>query len=173
MFDRLLDLILQSIGFLIPFAVIDHFEEAVVLRLGKHHRNLGPGFHWVWPFQIERVIADNVVPRTVNLGSQSLTTLDGKAIVVSGVVTASIRDIRKATLEVESVDHALRDSCYGVIGALVAAHSWEVVRQEDFSDVLTRACRKGGWRYGLEIEKVQLSDLTHSRSLALHVTNNL
>ena len=170
MFDKLLDVILQWFTFFIPFVVIDAFERAVVLRFGKPHVDLEPGFHWIIPFQVDRVLADNVVPRTINLGSQSLTTKDGNAVVVAGVVTAQIRDIRKATLEVEGVDDAMQDSCYGAIGALVAAHTWEEVQHEDFSDVLTKACRKQAWRFGIEIQKVQLSDLTIARTYRLHTS---
>jgi membrane protease subunit HflK len=171
--DRLIDLILQSLSFLVPFAVVDQYEEAIVLRFGKFHRQLEPGFHWIWPLRVERVILDNVVPRTVNLGAQSLTTLDGKSIVVAGVVTARIRDVKKATLEVESVDHALRDSCYGAIGMHVSGNTWAHLCTEESSEALSKACLKLAWRYGIEIEKVQLSDLTYSKSLALHITNNL
>jgi regulator of protease activity HflC (stomatin/prohibitin superfamily) len=167
MFERLLDLILQSIAFFIPFVVIDQFEEAVVLRFGKFHRTLGPGFHWIIPFQIERGISDNVVPRTLNLQAQSLTTKEGRMVMVAAVVTASIRDIQKATLEVEGVDHALQDSCYGAIGMLVAAATWEEVQSADFSEALTKACRKQAWRFGIEIQRVQLSDLTLSKTLRI------
>jgi regulator of protease activity HflC (stomatin/prohibitin superfamily) len=170
MFERLIDLLLQSIAFFIPFVVIDHFEEAVVLRFGKFHRKLGPGFHWIIPFQVERCIADNVVPRTLNLAAQSLTTKEGRMVLLGGVVTAAIRDIQKATLEVEGVDHALQDSCYGAIGALVAAASWEEIQHEDFSEALTKACRKQAWRFGIEIQRVQLSDLTLSKTL--RIVNN-
>lgn len=173
MLDRLIDLILQSLGFFVPFAVVDHYEQGVVLRFGVFHRKLEPGFHWLIPLRIERVILDNVVPRTVNLGSQSLTTSDGKSIVVSGVVTASIRDVKKATLEVESVDHALRDACLGAIGTHIASNTWAHLCTDESGEVLTKACRKQAWRYGIEIEKVQLSDLTHSKCLALHISNNL
>lgn len=167
MFERLIDLLLQSIAFFIPFVVIDHFEEAVVLRFGKYHRTLVAGFHWIIPFQVERVIADNVVPRTVNLQAQSLTTHEGRMVMVAGVVTAAIRDIKKSTLEVEGVDHALQDSCYGAIGSLVAAASWEQVQHPDFSEELTKACRKQAWRFGIEIQRVQLSDLTLSKTLRI------
>ena len=168
MFDKLIDVLLQWAGFFIPFVVIDEFERGVVLRFGRPVRDLGPGFHWIIPFQVDRVMADNVVPRTINLGSQSLTTKDGKAVVVAGVVTAQIRDVRKALLEVEGVDDACIDSSYGAIGALVASHTWEEVQHEDFSDVLTKACRKQAWRFGIEIQKVQLSDLTLARTYRLH-----
>jgi regulator of protease activity HflC (stomatin/prohibitin superfamily) len=168
MFDKLIDVLLQCVGWLVPFVVIDEFERGIVLRFGRHQRDLGPGFHWIIPFQVDRVMADNIVPRTVNLGSQSLTTKDGKTVVVAGVVTAAIRDARRALLEVEGVDDALQDSCYGAIGALVAAHTWHDIQQEAFADTLTKACRKQAWRFGIEIQRVQLSDLTLARTYRLH-----
>jgi regulator of protease activity HflC (stomatin/prohibitin superfamily) len=168
MFDRLIDLLLQWIGFFIPFVVIDAFERGVVLRFGVKQRELDPGLHWIIPFQVDRVIADNVVPRTINLGAQTLTTQDGKVVTVAGVVTARISDISKATLEVENVDTAVEDSCYGAIGFAVASATWDVLQQEDFSVKLTKACRGQGWRYGIEIQRVQLSDLCLTRVIRLH-----
>src|SRR5690606_25573139 len=100
--------------------------------------------------------------------AQSLTTADGKNVVVSGVVTACIRNIKTAILEVEGVDDALKDSCIGAIGSLVAMHTWNEIVAEDFADRLTKACRKQAWRYGIEIQRVQLSDLALSRVFRLH-----
>lgn len=169
MFDRLLDLLLGAIDWFVPFKVLDPFQEGVVLRLGLCHRELGPGFHWVWPLGVEMVLVDNVVPRTVNLGAQSLTTRDAVAVVVGGVVTASISNIRKALLEVEGVDDALRDSCYGVIGQLVNSHTWDELHADDFAGKLTDACRKQASDYGIRIKRVQLSDLARMRAIRLHV----
>lgn len=167
MFDRLIDILLQFIDLFRFFIVIDEFERAVVLRLGRYHKSLEPGLHFMLPFNVDNAIVDNVVPRTVNLGAQGLTTKDGKTITLSAVVTAQIRDIRKATLEVERVNDALTDSCYATIGDLVIAHDWEDVRKPEFSDTLLKACRKQAFRYGIEILRVQLTDLTPSRALRL------
>jgi regulator of protease activity HflC (stomatin/prohibitin superfamily) len=167
MFDRLIDLFLQSIAFFIPFVVIDQFERAVVLRFGRYHRTLEPGFHWIIPCSVEAVIADNVVPRTTNLQAQSLTTADDRQVVVAGVVTSQITDIVKATLEVEGVDHALQDACYGAIGSLVAASTYEQINDPGFSHELTKACRRQAKAFGIEIMRVQLSDLTRSTTLRL------
>lgn len=167
MFDRLIDLFLQSIVFFVPFVVVDAFERAVVLRFGVHHRTLEPGFHWIIPFNVERVIADNVVPRTANLQAQSLTTADDHQIVVGGVVTSEIFDIETAILGVEGVDHALQDSCYGAISLMVAASTYAEVRAEGFSHELTKACRRQAKNFGINILRVQLSDLTRSTTLRL------
>lgn len=165
MLDRLIDLILSSVRLLRFFTVIDEFEEAVVLRFGKFHRKLGPGFHWLIPLNIETMLVDNVVARTTNLPAQSLTTSDGHTVVVSGVVTSRITDIQKAMLEVEGVDDALKDSCIGEIARQISRSTWDELRNPEFSDQLTKSCRRQGFKYGIEILRVQLSDVTKARSL--------
>jgi regulator of protease activity HflC (stomatin/prohibitin superfamily) len=167
-FDRLIELLLQSIGWLVPFSVVDDFERGVVLRFGKFHRELEPGFHWMIPVGVERIIKDNVVPRTINLKAQALQTSDGRSVTVTAVVTAQIVNVRKAILEVETVDNVLEDSCYGAIGALVASTSWDDIRAEGFADMLTKSCRKTGFRYGVEITRVQLSDVALCRAIRLY-----
>jgi regulator of protease activity HflC (stomatin/prohibitin superfamily) len=167
MFDRVIDLLLQWIGFFIPFVVIDQFEEAVVLRFGVMHRKLMPGFHWVIPFEVERVIADNVVPRTMNLGAQSLTTKDGAQIVLGVIITARIHDIAKSVLEVENVDGAVQDSCYAEVARVVHEHTWDEMQAESINDDLLKACRKRAFGYGVEIMRTQLSDLARCKTLRL------
>jgi regulator of protease activity HflC (stomatin/prohibitin superfamily) len=167
MLDRLIELLLQWIGFFIPFCVIDQFEQAVVLRFGRLSRVLGPGFHWLIPFEVERVIADNVVPRTMNLGAQSLTTKDGQSIVLGVIVTARIHDIQKAILEVENVDTAVQDSCYAEVARVVHEHTWEEMQAESINDDLLKACRRRAFSYGVEIMRTQASDLTRCKTLRL------
>jgi regulator of protease activity HflC (stomatin/prohibitin superfamily) len=167
MFDRLIEIFLQFIDLFRFFVVIDEYERAIVLRLGRYSKTLEPGFHLLIPFNIDKVIVDKVVPRTVNLGSQALTTSDAKAITLSAVITAQIRDIRKAILEIENVDEALMDGCYAAIGDLIKSHTWDQILHPEFSDTLLKACRKQAFRYGIEILRVQLSDLTPSRSIRL------
>jgi regulator of protease activity HflC (stomatin/prohibitin superfamily) len=167
MLDRLIDLLLQWVSFFVPFVVVDQFERAVVLRLGVLHRELEPGFHWIIPFEIERVIADNVVPRTLNLGAQSLTTRDGSQIVLGVILTARIHDISKAMLEVENVDTAVQDSCYAEIARVVHERSWDEMQAESLNDDLLKACRRRAFNYGVEIMRTQVSDLARCKSLRL------
>jgi regulator of protease activity HflC (stomatin/prohibitin superfamily) len=166
-FDKLIDLFLQFIDLFRFFTVCNEFERGVVLRLGVYNKTLEPGFHLILPFNLDQVIYDNIVPRTTNLGAQGLTTQDGKTITLSAIVTAQIRDIRKATLEVEHVDTALVDSCFATIGDLVVSHKWEDILKPEFSEAITKACRRQAFKYGIEILRVQLSDLTPSRALRL------
>lgn len=164
MLDRFIDLLTTSLKLFQFFVLIYAYEEGVLLRFGKYRKNLAPGFHWCIPFHIDHVMVDNVVPRTIRLGAQSLTTKDGKSIVVSAVVTCSICDIKKSMLEVESVDHAMMDACCAAVAMHVDAHTWDQLFGEEASVSLTKTCRKQAFRYGIEVSRVQLADLAICRT---------
>lgn len=167
MIDKLIEFFLEILHLFKFWTVIEQYEAAVVLRLGTFQRELIPGFHWVIPLGIDRVLHDNIVPRTHRLEPQSLMTSDGKVITVTGVITARIANIQKALLEVEGVDHALVDCCTAAIAERVTSSTWEELTTEGFREKLMKECRKQGWKYGLEIERAQLADICPSRSIRL------
>lgn len=167
MFDKLFERLADLAEWFVPFSVVDEYEEGVVLRFGRFTRVLGPGFHWIWPFGVDRVITDNVVWRTNDLQVQSLVTKDGRTITVCAVITSRIRNIQKALLDVEGVDDALIDACAGAVGAYVSSRTWEELTDTRVPDELATACQKGATRYGIEIGRVQLKDLTPSRAIRL------
>lgn len=169
--DRLFEFITSVARFFVFWVVINEYERAVLLRLGKFQRILEPGLHFVIPFAVDQAMVDNVVTRTSDLSSQSLTTKDNKTVTLTAVITSNIRDIKKALLEVEGVDHALVDSCSGAIGDYVKDLTWEELRSSLSAESLTKLCRKNAWRYGIEIERVQLADLASSRVIRLHTSN--
>jgi regulator of protease activity HflC (stomatin/prohibitin superfamily) len=162
MFDRLIDLLLDSLGLFKFWEVIEPYEQAVVTRLGKYDRTLEEGLHWVWPLAIERVYGDAVVPTTHDLAPQSLTTADGKAVVVRSII-----DIRKAILECEGVESVLVDSATGAVADAVRAHSWDELSSKEFATALTTEVRDRARPWGVKIHRVQLADISASRSLRL------
>jgi len=177
MFEHLINFILDFFGLFKFWVVIDEFERGIVLTLGRPRTKrffglfgsyvLEPGVHLMWPFALEEVLVDNVVPTTTKLESQSLTTLDGYAIVVSAVITWKIRNIEKVLLEVEHPDQALEDSAYGIIGKLIGQTPWEELCDPDFSDILTKAIRRKAFKWGIEVEDLSLADKTRSKSLRI------
>ena len=167
MFDRLVDLFVQFLHLFRFWSVIDCYQRGVVLRLGRHHRDLEPGLHWIWPFGIEHVFAANVVTNTTNLGVQSLTTRDGHSISVSSLLTWRVLEPAKFLLEVEGGQEAISDLCYGAVADVVKAATWAEVSEPKFADQCATRLRRRASRYGLEIERLQFSDLTKCRSLRL------
>lgn len=166
-FDKLLDWIAAGVGHLQFMFVIDPYEEAVVLRLGKYNRTIGEGWHFMAPFGIERVIKDTVVRRTAYLSVQSLTSQDGKAVNLSPIVIYKIRNIRRWELEVDDASDAIRDITYGLNDQLCAETPWAEVYTEEYAEKLTQLVKKDGLDWGASIVKVKFSDRAQSRSMRI------
>jgi regulator of protease activity HflC (stomatin/prohibitin superfamily) len=167
MFDRLIDLLLSSLQAFQFLTVIDAYQKGVVLRLGKYHRTLEPGLHAIWPFYVERVLTDDVVPTTKGFDAQSLVTKDGVSVVVCAVVTFKTRDVKRLLLEVENAAAAMRDATYGVVGERVCDTEYADLNTSQFRDSVTKAVRRRAFDYGIEVTSVQFADLSRARSVRL------
>jgi len=167
MFDKLIDLFISFIHLFQFFFVIDCYQRGVVLRFGHLHRLAEPGFHWLWPFSAEKYLAVSVVPETMIVGPQSLTTHDGQSVIVSTVVTFSVSEVQKFLLEVEGAHQVIEDSTYGSVSTFFLERTWEQLRGAEVSNELAKVVRRQAKRYGVEILNVQICDFTLSRSLRL------
>jgi regulator of protease activity HflC (stomatin/prohibitin superfamily) len=165
--DRLVDLLIQAIRLFQFFTVVTDYERGVFLRFGRFHRLAQPGFHWMLPFNAEALLYTNVVPETMNVGPQSLTTKDGVSIVVGGVVTFAIEDAHKFLLEIEGGNQVIEDATYGIVSRFVMDRTWDELRQIDVAAELTKAVRRQAKRYGVNVQTYQISDFTRSRSFRL------
>lgn len=171
MFDRFIDVAIDFIELFRFWIVVDEYERGVVLTWGKRRKwrkpLLGPGFHFVLPLGIDRVLVDNVVPAVLELSQQSLTTKDGEPIVLTAVVTWSIDDVEKILLAVENADSALEESSSGIIGDMVAESSWQHIHANGFAAKVTRKISTRANAWGIHIHSVQFKDLSKSISVRL------
>jgi regulator of protease activity HflC (stomatin/prohibitin superfamily) len=159
MLDRLIDVILQAWNSLMPFEVIDAYQQGVVLRFGKFNRILDPGFHWIWPFNIEKVLSETVVRNTEFYWPQLAITKDGVQIVFSVVMVFRVNDIKKFLLEVEGGINASRDIALGTSRTVINKHTWEEVSSEAFVDFLGKEIRKKSFVVGVEVLQVAFASL--------------
>ena len=171
MLKDFLDALLAKGKLFLPWAVIDAYDGAVVLRFGCYSRTLAPGFHWIFPV-VEKVLRELVVSRIENLESQSLTTRDGHTLVVGAVVTFSIIDVRKALLEVAGIVTAIRDACTGEIAEHVKTHDWAALHRDSLLEKVAARCDERAQVYGIRIERVRLSDMARARVMRLHIDQN-
>lgn len=168
MFDRLVDLVIQFIHLFHFMVVMPEYERGVQLRFGKFLRVIEPGLYFIIPFAVDVIIRESVVPATHSLGDEATVTKDGKTAAFHAIVTYQVRDIRKAMLDVYDTDHAVRDACAGEIGKVMRERTWEELQHSaELLDDLTAACRKRGFRYGIEIMSVQLASLALAKNIRL------
>lgn len=168
MIDRLVEFFISFVDLFRFWIVLEPYEKGVLLRLGAFVRVVEPGFHWIIPLGVDHVIHENVCMRTQSLGDLGTTTKDGKQIGYHGIVTYRISDITKAMLEVEDAQDSVKDSCSGTIGAFLTGCTWEqILTDPETMDRMSAACRKKGWRWGIEIINVQLAGVSSVRTIRL------
>ena len=168
MLDRLVDFLLASIRLFQFCVIVRTYQQGVVLRYGKFHRLIEPGFHWLIPFAIEEALTENVVLEIMTVGPQSLTTKDDIPIVISTKVSFTVVDVKTFLLSIEGAGQVIEDSTYGVVASYITARTWtELLAADDLANKLTIKVRAAAKIYGVDIVRVQLADFTRSRSLRL------
>jgi regulator of protease activity HflC (stomatin/prohibitin superfamily) len=172
MFDRLIDLIVDFIHLFQFWTIVDAYEKGLVLRFGRFSRVLEPGIHLLWPFGIERVLSDNIVPHPMTLAQMSVTSKDGRSVVLTPIVTYRIRGIEKFLLEVEGGDQVVTDFAPGVISNFILNHTWDEIRSPGTPETLRKLVHDGVKQWGITITTLQLRDLTTARSFRLWNENN-
>lgn len=172
MFDKLVDLIVSFGEKAIPCTIVDQYEKGVLLRYGKFKKVCEPGFHWKYPF-IDKVLTQTVVPTTMNLGSQSLTTLDGKTIVVAAVVKYKVTDAQTLLLEVYDAVDAIGDMTQAIIKECVMQRNWAELQGTEIDDQITEKSKKEAKKWGIGILRVTLTDVGIIRSIRLFNSTSL
>lgn len=169
MFDRFVDLFLQFLDGFKFATVVSHWERGIVLRLGRFHREIKPGFHLVWPLWIEEVITEGMAITTTNLPAQSVTTKCGQAVTVAAVVTWKVSNVRKLILDVDGRQEPVLDACAGAVARAIAARDWAELHghEADVATEITKAVHRRAMRYGVDVLEVQFTDLVKCRGLRL------
>jgi regulator of protease activity HflC (stomatin/prohibitin superfamily) len=166
-FEKLLDFVAQFAGLFKFWEVVHPYEGGLVLRLGIYNRDLHAGFNWVIPFGFEHTVTEYTVPRTARIHSMSTTTKDGRTVGFESVITWRINDLQKSLLEVSSLKDAIADCCMGVIGTELGESTWDEIVHGKTIEALTGACRKQGWKWGVEVIRVQLTGIAAAKNIRL------
>lgn len=156
MFDKLIDLIVTFIHDILPFKIVNQWEEGVHLRFGKFLKVVKPGLVWKLPF-FDRLWVTPVITQTVNLKSQTVTTKDEKNVVLTSIVRYHIYDVEKFLLGVMHANDVLVDTTQGIIRDMVESTDWyDLV---DLTNIVTPEVNKQVEKWGITIQLVSFPDL--------------
>lgn len=98
-------LIAAVVLIIIGLRVIDQYEQALVLTLGKFTGVRMPGLNWIFP-GIQRMIKVDLRVITVDIPKQEVITKDNVTIGVDAVVFFKVSSTEKAILEVQNYRRA-------------------------------------------------------------------
>lgn len=167
MFEKLIELLAAGWDFVKPFTVVDAYEHHVVLRFGKFSRTLPPGLHPKWPFA-ERAVEVLTAVSTLRLPPQTLTTKDGKGVVVGAIVKYQIRDPEPYVTSIWDQADVLADVTMGAIAETVeSTDSTDLLPSAKITRSMLEQVRKEVNRFGFKIEKITLTDAGFVKTIRL------
>ena len=156
MFDKLVALI-ERFGYqLMPFVIIEEWNAGVHLRYGRYINTLNSGVHFKIPF-FDNIIECPVITQSVNLPSQTLTTLDDESIVLKAIIRYKVINVRTYLLGVMHANDVLIDTTQGMIRDVVELTTWEDL--VDVNSKITQEVKEYVVRWGIEVEAVTITDL--------------
>lgn len=156
MFDKLIDLIVTFINDILPWKIVDQWEEGVHLTTGKFKRVVKPGLNFKVPF-FDQIITTPVITQTVNLKPQTVTSEDDKSVVLSSIVRYHIHDVEKFLLGVMHANDVLVDTTQGIIRDMVEGCKWNDLF--DLGSVVTPEVNQQVSKWGITVEQISFPDL--------------
>ncbi len=156
-----------AVYLLLGFKIAQHWERAVLLRLGKFRRVAGPGHFWTIPL-VDRVAAwvDHRVMVTP-FGAEKTLTRDTVPVNVDAVLFWVVWDATKAALEVKNyrmaIAWAAQTALRDIIGKMDLADI--LVGREKIDVELQQIIDHRTTPWGITVESVEIRDVVIPEAL--------
>lgn len=162
----------EAIRRLVPrIELIQPDEAGVRCTLGTRIKVLGPGWYFLWPI-IQEIFWATVTTQVQDVRCQSITSKDGRDMVISGAIRYKVIDIRKAMLEVRDSEESLIALFLGVLlSAASTMTESELFDTERLGESILKKIREEASGWGLKIQKVYITDLGRTKNIRL-LTND-
>jgi len=155
--------IIEWIGAFIPrLRIVRATHAGVRFKHGKTAIAIKPGLCIYWPIVTEVEIIP-VARQTHNLPSQSLTTKDGKKVVVGGVVVYAINDIVACMAMNWDVSDTINDITMCAITHVITKHDYQHILTnltDAIQTELTKETRRKLKPFGVRIYRTALTDFS-------------
>ncbi|NPA40617.1 MAG: slipin family protein [Thermodesulfobacteria bacterium] len=140
--------------------VINEYERAVVLRLGKFSSVKGPGIIFLIPF-IDRMWKVDLRVVALDVPPQEIITKDNVSIRVSAVVYYRVMDPEKAVLRVEDYNYATSQLAQTILRSICGqAELDEVLSERDKLNLRIQEILDADTEpWGVKVSKVEIKEI--------------
>lgn len=145
---------------LLGIRVVDQYERAVKLRLGKYKRTLQPGLRWIIPI-VDRIIKVDIRVVAVDIPSQEVISKDNVPMKVNGVVFFRVMNTEKAVLEVEDYQFAISQLAQSALRDMAGKAELDTVlaKREEIGNQIQQIVDKETDPWGIKITDVKIKDI--------------
>lgn len=95
-------LVLIGVVFVTGVRIVNQYEVGIILRFGRYNGTKQPGFRFIIPFGIDRMIKVDMRLATVDIPRQEVITKDNVTINIDAVVYIKVKEAMRAILEVQN-----------------------------------------------------------------------
>lgn len=153
-----------------PWVVVNEYERGIILRLGKYHKTLEPGLSLKRLF-VDVAFTEIVVFDSQRLPTQTITTRDGKELVITPAVSFEIRDIKKYLLQMQDQTNTLADSVQSAIETVINDTDLKDALGADIKQSVLERARKRLNEFGFKI--IQISFIDNARMKSIRLLQNV
>ncbi len=166
MFDKLIEFLLNIIEDILPVFFVKQYDNGILLRMGKFKKIVHPGVVFKIPF-LDKVETTTIVTTTLSVATQSVVTKDEKQLVVKSVVKYKVSDVELFMLNVYDATDAIADITQAIIKEQIAQRNFKECIENDFDNTVTKKLRVEVRKWGIEVDRVTLTDIGQIKSLRL------
>lgn len=171
MFDKLIDVLLEFIGYFKFWRVIPIHKQGVRIRWGKSPKVLAPGLHFVIPFEIDNVRTCIIRPEWVSTMAIHITTKDLKTISVAPTLKFNIIDPIAWLYGVNDAPSNLHEVVRLCTSDILTDCEWVECMTKPIWTKIKNKTKDKAKDLGIEIEDFGLIDLALSRIIITSINN--
>jgi len=140
--------------------IVNQYQRAVVLRLGRYHDTRGPGIFWLIPLIEWQQLVD-LRTVTAAVEEQETITKDNVPVKINAVVWYRIVDPRQAMLEVRSVDNAVIQVALTTLRTGIGQYTLDDVlkAQDTVSKTIEERIDAVKEPWGVKVERVEMKNV--------------
>ncbi len=154
--------IVVIVGIIIAWSLrlIQQYETAIVFRLGKMHRTLGPGLNFIVPI-IDRSVTVDMRVLTIDIPRQQAITKDNVPVSINGVVYFKVNDASKAIINVQDYVYAVSQYAQTALRDVVGGMTLDEVlaERQKIGEQILEIVEKESTQWGLDITAIKMQDI--------------
>ncbi len=140
--------------------IAQQYERAIVFRLGRYDRAVGPGLFWIIPL-IESPSKVDLRTTTYAVEEQETITRDNVPIKINAVIWSRVIDPARSLIEVRGVSNAVVQVAVTALRNVIGRHTLDEVLkdQESVSRSLQETVDGATEPWGVKVERVEMKNV--------------
>lgn len=142
------------------FRVINQYEQAIVLTLGKFSGIRYPGLTWILP-GLQKMIRVDTRTITADIPQQEAITKDNVPVGINAVIYFKVEDPSKAVLEIEDFRNAVKEYGKAALRDVIGGVDLDALlsEREQISDEIKKIVDDASRNWGINIVDIKIQDI--------------